>query len=127
MERGSSEGERLPAREPFLHAVPVPDSLLADAPAEEHRAAVLRMSRREVDEPCVEVLDLRAASVDLVDAEPQLLDDSPQPALELPDTAPFATTAVSRDGSPYDGELPFQLELLPAIRHHLLGERPHGA
>src|SRR5262245_57892374 len=106
--------KRLAAREALLQAVPVPDLVLAEAPAEEHLLALA--PRREVDEP--RLVDTRHAAGD---ARHLLV----QPLLHVLQLLRLDVAPVARDPLVQRRLQLLQLEERTAVLDQLLGQRPH--
>ena len=105
--------------------MPVTDGVLAEVPAEEHGFPVRRMPCREVDEPAVDVLDLRAERLDLLDAAGERRRRLGNGVLESLDSAWVETSAVACDRELHHAELLLVKAEFAATREHPFDERAH--
>jgi hypothetical protein len=105
--------------------VPVRDLRLAHLPAEEDD--LVAPARREVEQPLVEVLHLRAGGVDLPDAFGDPVGRTRDALRGVAHFARREITAVSRDPGHELGLPHLCLGELSALRDHALGERTDGA
>src|SRR5262245_14561154 len=115
--------ERLPAREAFVEAVPEPDLLLAEAPAEQN--LLVGAARGKVDEPGVQILDKRPNLLDPGDAPRDPRDLLVQLLLDLLQLVRLDVAAVPRDPRGERRLSLLQLDERPPVADQFLGERPH--
>src|SRR5581483_10839470 len=104
-----------------VERVPVRDLVLPELPAEKNRLA--SSERREVDEAFVDVLDLHAQAVELVDGMRELALEALHLRRRLGELCRRNAAAVPAD-VPFELLLPLErLHVRPATIDHLLDER----
>jgi hypothetical protein len=121
----SLEREWLPARKSLFDPMPVLDAFLAEVPAEEHCLVTLRVVRRKVDQPLVEILHLHAGRLELTHEERDLGADLRSLLLELAHPLRIETAAVPGHSAFDSLEPAGHVYEAPASAYEPLDERPH--